>query len=374
MFKRAAAVVLTAAALLLVSGALAPSTPFGEYPAKPRDPLAASIDRAQQRLARLPGDWVTWASLGVSYVEQARVTGNPTLYQRAEAALTRSQQLRANADALSGLGSLANSRHDFADAARLAREALALNPHSATAYGVLADALTQLGEADAATDAVQRMLDLDPGLPALSRAAYDLEQHGRAAEARGLWTRALRDANGANASFVHGQLGDLAWHENDLVTARAEYLRAGSQLGLARVDVAQGHTSRALATYASLSATHPTPSLLAEFAMLLPPAQAAEQLAIADATLALLAANGGADDLAAAEVAIARGDYLAAVRLCEAEWQRRKHTDVADLLGWSLHLAGRDSEALVFAQRATANGIRHRGYLAHLHAIQEAQP
>lgn len=307
MFKRAAAVVLTAAALLLLSGAFGGSHQFGGYEAKRPDPLAGSIERAQQRLTRLPGDWVTWASLGVSYVEQARVTGDPTLYQRAETALTKSQQLHANADALAGLGSLANSRHDFAAAARLAREALVLNPHSATAYGVLADALTQLGEMDAATDAVQRMLDLDPSLPALSRAAYDLEQHGLVTEARELWTRALRDANGANASFVHEQLGDLAWHENDLATARVEYLIAGSRLGLARVDVAQGHTSRALATYASLASSRPTPSLLAEYAMLLPPAQAAEQLALADATLALLAANGGADDLAAAEVAIARG-------------------------------------------------------------------
>lgn len=56
------------------------------------------------------------------------------------------------------------------------------------------DAETQLGHPQAATDAVQRMLDLRPGLPALARAAYDLEQHGRVAEAAKLWQTALGNA------------------------------------------------------------------------------------------------------------------------------------------------------------------------------------
>nr|BFE72957.1 hypothetical protein GCM10020092_062580 [Actinoplanes digitatis] len=43
---------------------------------------------------------------------------------------------------------------------------------------MLADAHTQLGDAAAATAAVQRMLDLRPGLAAYARASYDLEQRG----------------------------------------------------------------------------------------------------------------------------------------------------------------------------------------------------
>ncbi len=377
MMKRAAAVVLTAAALLLLSGAFGFKSPGG-YQAQPitQDPLALSIERAQQRLKDVPGDWPTWAALGASYVEQARLTGDPTLYPRAQAALDRSQTLRPNDAALAGLGSLANARHDFAQAEQLARQALKLNAASVTAYGVLTDALTQLGRSQEASAAVQKMLDLDPGLPALSRAAYDLEQHGRVDEARQLWRRALADAHGSNAAFVHQQLGDLAWHDGDLDTAQAEYQLAGHQLGTARVLAQRGQTEAALALYATLTQTTPTISLLAEHATELArhgrPEQAQAQLALADAALALLAAGGGSDHLAAAEVAIARGDYAAAVRFCQQEWQKRTHADVADLLGWSLHLAGHDAQALTFARQAVALGTRHRDYHAHLRAIEES--
>jgi tetratricopeptide (TPR) repeat protein len=377
MIKRAAAVALAAAALLLLSGAF--GFKFSGYRAEPAnttDPLTRSIERAQQRLRDVPGDWQTWAGLGASYVESARITGDPTFYQRAESALKRSQALHPNDAALTGLGALANARHDFAAAEALARQALTANPHSATAYGVLADALTQLGRAAEASDAVQRMLDLDPGLPALSRAAYDLEQHGRVDEARALWRRALTDAHGVNAKFVHQQLGDLAWHDGDLAAAQAEYQLAGHRLGLARVLAERGETQAALGLYSALSAANPSVSLLAEYATLLrrsgQPDRAGTQLTLADAALALLTVSGGSDNLAAAEVAIARGDFAAAVRFCEREWTVRTHSDVADLLGWSLHLAGQHAQALVYAQKAVALGSRNRDYHAHLRAIQES--
>lgn len=387
MWKRVAAVVATAAALLLAGSVL---TRPAETPSTVDVAAPTAIDRLQQRLRDVPGDWVAWASLGLSYVEQSRVTANPSYYTLADGALRQSLRIHPSDLATAGLGALANARHDFAQAARLAREALAENPFSAYAYGVLADALTQLGQAAEATGAIQRMLDLDPGLPALSRAAYDLEQHGSASAAVALWQRALPDAFGANAAFVHQQLGDLAWHAKDLGTARREYTLAGHGLGLARVDLVTGHYDRAIGYYSALATSRPSPSLLAEYALvlrgdfaLLPdlrppspvtpdPGRAESQLRLAEAALQLLQANGAQDDLAAAEVAIARGDYAAAVAFCEREWQRRKHSDVADLLGWSLHLAGRDASALTFARQALSLGISHVGYQAHLHAIEES--
>lgn len=100
--------------------------------------------------------------------------------------------------------------------------------------------------------------------------------------------------------------------------------------------------------------------------------QADTQLALADAALALLAANGGVDDLAAAEVALARGQHASAVRLGTQEWRRRQHTDVADLLGWALHRAGRSRDALTYAKRATALGARNASYTFHLAMIETA--
>ena len=94
------------------------------------DPLTAAIDAAQLRLTTVPGDWSTWAQLGSAYVEQARVTADPSYYDLADGALTQSLALRpeGNDTALTGQGALANARHDFAGARDAAEAALAVNP------------------------------------------------------------------------------------------------------------------------------------------------------------------------------------------------------------------------------------------------------
>ena len=76
--------------------------------------------------------------------------------------------------------------------------------------------LDELGDGPAATAAIQRMLDLRPGLAAYARASYDLEQHGRPAAATDLMRRALAAAvDPADIAFCRHQLGDLAWSTGD---------------------------------------------------------------------------------------------------------------------------------------------------------------
>src|SRR5690242_16824866 len=75
-------------------------------PGQGRDALSASITQAQARLREFPSDQATWAGLGSAYVQQARVTGDPTYYPKAEGALRRSLTLnpRSNWQAMAGLG------------------------------------------------------------------------------------------------------------------------------------------------------------------------------------------------------------------------------------------------------------------------------
>jgi Tfp pilus assembly protein PilF len=125
------------------------------------------------------------------------------------------------------LGALANARHDFGTARDQARAALRVDGADADAYGVLAHALTQLGDARGATGAVQRMLDTRPGLAAYARASYDLELRGKITEASALMRHALDDAaDPHDAAFCHSQLGDLAFDRGDLTTAATEYASA----------------------------------------------------------------------------------------------------------------------------------------------------
>ena len=347
----------------------------------PADRLAESISRAQDRLRTLPRDYQTWAALGLAYVGRARVTADPSLYPKAEGALRRSLEVRAadNPTALVGLGALANARHEFAAARKFATDALRGNPYDADAYGVLADAYTQLGDAPAATAAVQRMLDLRPGLAAYARASYDLEQRGQLAEATDLMRRALDAAvDPADIAFCRNQLGDLAWFAGNLDGAGDEYaagLAADPSYqpllrGRARVAVASGRIDAGIADASTVAARTPTPDTLMEYAELLRlggrAAEADRQLTLADAAHRIFVANGGSDDLTGALLALGRGDVSSAVTLAQSEWRRRPFADVADVLGRALHAAGRDAEALPYARRAVKLGPRNASYAFHL--------
>jgi tetratricopeptide (TPR) repeat protein len=371
-----------------VTGVAAVLGPTGDTPATTPAAATAPVDpivRAQERLRLVPGDWRAWAALAIAYVERGRVTADPTNYPRAEEAVRRSLAVRptGNGEVLVAQGALANARHDFAAARRFAGEATKINGYDADAFAVLADAETQLGNVAAATAAVQRQLDLRPGLSAYARASYDLELRGKVTEAVDLMRQALESAvSPADIGFCRVQLGDLAWHAGDLDEATRQYdagLAAdpGSvalRRGKARADWAAGRRAAALAGYADVTRRAPTPPYVLEYAELL---RAAGRTGEADAQLELAAAGhrlftgaGGVDGLTGTALALAAGDPATALKQARAEWSRRRHADVADNLAWALHHAGRDAEALPYARMAAGSGAKSALYAYHLGVIE----
>ncbi|MBM2620259.1 tetratricopeptide repeat protein [Actinoplanes sp. LDG1-06] len=389
--KRVVTIVVAALALFAAGAVLglrekpAPMS-SSTLPARP-DRLAQTIERAQQRLRELPGDHRTWAELGLAYVEQARITADPSRYPLAETALRRSLTVKAtdNSDALTGLGALANARHEFAQARTFAQRALRANPFDASAYGVLADAETQLGRATQATAAIQRMLDLRPGLAAYARGSYDLEQRGRLTEATRLMQQALNAAvDPADIAFCRSQLGDLAWFRGDLTSAQAEYdagLAADPSFatllrGRARIAASTGNLAQAVTDTATIAARTPTPETLSAYGEMLRlagrDAEAFRQLDLAVAAHRLFVANGGRDDLTAAQLALAQGRPSQAVTAAQSEWRRRPFAEVADVLAQALHAAGRDSEARPYAEKALAASPHNAAFAFHLAQTQLA--
>jgi len=360
-----------------------------------RDPLSRMIEAAQQELRDDPDDALAWAQLGSAYVEQARATADPSYYQKAQGALDRSMQLQpeGNGEAMIGLGALANARHDFAQARNWALGARELRPATGEVYGVLADALTQLGDAEAATAAVQRMLDTKPGVAAFTRASYDLELHGRTDDARLALQRALRDSHApADIAFCRYYLGELAFNAGDLDEAAAQYAQGRAatrhdtalRQGQAKVAAARGDLDQALAGYETVTNRVPLPQYLQEYGELLlvagRPEQAAEQFTLFTQQQRLYEAAGSTDDLAVSQFAADHGDPAEALRRAQAEWERRQSVFVADAMAWALHVNGRDAEALTFADRAASLGWHnatfayHRGMiLAALGMRSEAQ-
>jgi tetratricopeptide (TPR) repeat protein len=388
------AVLASVLAVLLTGLSAPPAAPSLATPQPVGDRLVALIEQHRDRLRRIPDDPASWAGLGAAYVEQARASADPSYYAQAQGALDKSVQLQPerNAPALVGFGALAGARHDFAAARRYAEEAVALNPSRVEAYGVLADATTQLGDTAAATAAVQRMLDLRPGVASFTRASYELELHGRTAEARTAMHRALEAATSRDElAFCHYYLGELAWGGGDLDEADAQYTRGLAAVpadpallqGRAKVLAARGRIDEAIDGYRRLTERVPLPQYLLEYGELLEAAGRAEDAQAQYRLLAeqqeLAAAQGSVDDLTAAQVAADHGDPAEAVRLAQAEWDRRHSVFTADALAWALHKAGRSAEALAYAEQAAALGRRdapedfHRGMiLASLGRTDEA--
>jgi len=352
-----------------------------------QDELSRLIERAQQRLDGNPQDYRTWAELGLAYVEQARVTADPSYYPRAEGALHKSLDLNdsANDVALTGMGALSNARHEFTAAADWARQALVVNTSSATTYGVLADALTQLGDYAGATEAVQQMLNLRPGIPSFTRASYDLELHGNIEGARNALQQALDTAfSPSDVAFCRTYLGQLSFSQGDLDGA-AEHYAAGLQvapdepsllIGQARVAAARGEEQAALEGYGTVVNLRPLPDYLVEFGAYLMSLgrteEADAQFALFETTLLLFQGNGVRDSLTLALVEADHGDPVAAVAAAEEERAQRENIDSADALAWALHSAGRDADALPYAEQATGIGGRNALFLYHRGIIEQA--
>ncbi len=346
------------------------------------------ISALQHRLERVPRDWNSWAALGSAYVQEARITGDPSYYPKAENALRRSLHLDSdsNHQALVGMGALSAARHDFTGALRWSRRARAVDPYSSAVYGVMGDALVELGRYPEAFRAFQKMVDLEPGLASYSRASYAWELQGdipHAIEAMKLAVRAA--STKSDAAFATYYLGELYWNSGQLAAAEAQYALAvahdptfvpGTQ-GLAKVEAAEGNVSEALETYGSVVDRLPLPQFVIEYGDL---ASAAGRVDLAKSQYELVRiqerlfrSNGVDLDL---EQAIFAADHNVSVRrglvAAQHEWARRKSVFVADALAWSLYASGRYDEALTYAGKALRLGTKNASFHFHKGMIERA--
>ena len=347
--------------------------------------LEASIATLQERLRILPDDVHGLASLGIAYVAEARVSGDPSWYPKAEAALTDSLRLShdGNVDALLGLGTLALARHDFAGALSYGRRAAQLNPYGADAYGVIGDAQIELGHYPAAFDTFQTMVDTRPDLASYARVSYARELLGDVPGAVDAMELAFEAAGTpSDRAWTAYRLGELAFGSGDVRTAAGWYER-GRDLdptyvpnlaGLAKVAWARGDTAGAIRRYEQVVARYPS----AEFVIALGDLYrvtgrddlAAEQDDVVRAMHQLAAANGVNIDLELALYDADHGDPVAALRSARAEWGRRQSIHVADALAWALYANGRYEEAARYADRALELGTRNALFFFHAGMIR----
>jgi len=394
-------------AVLVVIGALALSGRFGAP--SPTDPSAlapstdsrsaapdASMSATEEDIAKYyalvqenPDTVDAYVLLGSAYVQHVREVGDPADYGRAEAAFAEALQRDPdNVSALVGKGALALARHEFREALEIGQQAISIEPNQPGAYGLIADAQTELGMYEEAVGSLQTMVDLRPDLASYSRVSYQRELRGQIDPAIEAMEAAYRAGGMAteNTEYVRVLMGNLHFAKGDLETAEAIFQASldsspdfvWALSGLARVRAAEGELDEAIDLYQRAVDQIPLP----EFVIALGETQEAAGLSevasdtyeLVEAIQALFEANGVNTDLDLALFTANHGDEPdAAVELARAAYEDQPSIKAADALGWALFKADQLDEAERYAEEALRLGTRDGLFLYHAGMIAKAR-
>jgi tetratricopeptide (TPR) repeat protein len=325
--------------------------------------------------------------LGLAYQQRARETGDPTYYTKSGGVLRRALKLAPNdLIAASGLGSLDLSRHRFRAALAYGLRARSLSPTTARNYGVIGDALVELGRYRQAFAAFDRMAAIKPSLDSYARISYARELQGNFTGALAAMRLALSSAIGEPeaTAWTHVQLGKLYWSRGRIAAATREYRAAlvafrgypSALDALALARAADGRVHPAIALAQQAVDRIPFPQYVTDLGDLLRAAghdrAAQKQYELIAVIRRLLAANGVRTDLETALFDVDHGVALhASVALARRAEAERPSIDGDDVLAWALARNGRCGEALRWSRKALRLGTEDALKFFHRAAIEE---
>jgi tetratricopeptide (TPR) repeat protein len=352
----------------------------------------------QQRVQQRPEGAIDQASLALSYLRMAQMTGEGNWYlladQAAQASLAKLPY--NNSEALVALARIAEARHDFAGALKLAdqlpnpREAIAIQATTYLAMG-------KLPEASSAVDAL-----VDSTLSTTSFTLQGLVRIAQGKDSEGIQSFqqaiAIEEPGDLSSSAqVRTLLGRFYYERGDLERAQAlhhEALRVlpnspQAKLNLAQLEIRRGRYGVADRLYADVQAAaqgKPTvydPLVLrgqAKIKLLQGDRAGAEQHWSEAETLlrqSFIGANTGSfghrRDLA--RLLLERGhdrDIPEAVALMETELKIRRSADTLDTYAWALARAHRWQDAQTAIQASIAQGIHSAGIFDRAGTIEQS--
>lgn len=370
----------------------------------PAAPLAAN-DRAndtamrvlEERVKRDPEDFAALSRLAGYYLQRARETGSVNYINLAALAARRSLDSVPDLRNTGGLAALTQAEfaaHEFTAARDHAIRLTELDPGKVYPYGLLCDALIELGAYDEAGRALQRMEKVKGGGindGSETRRARLAFLHGDAASASRHLTNALALALDLPAppreavAWYRWQLGEIAFAGGDYPTAEGYYRDAlvtfpdyyRALAGMARVRAAQNDITGAIEAYEHVVHLLPDPTFVALLGDLYKLAgrekemtaqyNLVEQIArlstvngvLYNRQLALFYAN---HDIKAEEA------YANAVN----EYKDRHDIYGADAVAWTALKAGKLSEAQAATREALRLGTKDSALLYHAGMIARA--
>ena len=384
----ALAFIATLAVLVLVMGAGRGAVPAGGAHSRVVTPDAPRPDAStDERIAVLqatvraqPNRADGYTLLAGAYRQKVRETGDATYYTKADGLIARALELApGDPAALTERAALEASRHDFRASLADALAARRAAPEVDKPFGVLVDALVELGRYRAAGRALQEMVDRRPDLAAYARVSYFRELHGDLAGAAAAMRLAVSAGSGAaeNTAYVQSLLGDVEFARGKLAAASLAYREAlalvpryaPADAGLARVQAARGDLRGAIRRLEGVVARLPLPQYVValgetELAAGRPVA-ARRDLALVRAEQRLLAANGVNTDVDLALFEADHGTPARAVAVAQRAWSQAPSVRAADALGWAQTRAGHPRAGVRWARRALRLGSRDAMFLYH---------
>ncbi|MBA2641503.1 MAG: tetratricopeptide repeat protein [Actinobacteria bacterium] len=342
---------------------------------------ASTVIGLEEEVRARPADADLLVQLAFAYQLRWRETADASFLPRSEVALRRAlREQPRNATAVLGLGSLALIQHEFRQALAYGQRAARFLRGSARPYGVIGDALVELGRYEAAFASFERMVSLRPSLASYARVAYARELTGDLEGAVTAMRLAL-DAAGGQPEPAAWSLVELAKLELALgrVDAAGRDVRQALRIlpgypaaraELARTELARGRVDQAVAAARRAAEAVPTQQAVALLGDLLErsgrPAEARRQRATVAVIDRLLRANGVRVDL---ESAVYRADQrirpAQTVALARRARADRPSIYGDDALGWALARAGRCAEAVPWARQSLRLGTKDP--LLHFH-------
>lgn len=340
------------------------------------------IARWQERAGAPGASAAMFERLGWAYVAKARRTLDAGFYKLAEkTADAMDAQFGASAEARVLRGHVLHNLHRFREAEAVARQLVAERGQPAD-FALLSDALIEQGKMTEGVAALQRMVDLRPGVEAFSRIAHvrwlkgdlggataAMETAWQASRADDAETRAWLLVRLAGYALQRGEparAGELA---EQAITLLPDY--APAMLASGRALLAQGKTAAAITRLARAEALNPLP----EYQWWLADALAAAgRTADAAGVEERLVKRGATEDprTFALFLATRRTDADRAVRLARAELGERADVFSHDALAWALFAQGDLAAADGAMRLALKEGTRDARLSLHAGEIARA--
>jgi tetratricopeptide (TPR) repeat protein len=341
----------------------------------------------QEGEAASPGEAERLATRGLQLQQQARATGNPTLYPRVERELRAALELEPrSALALRGLAALAASRHRFAESLELAERAQALEPQVASVYGLIGDANLELGRYRKAFAAFERMSRLKPTASAYARVSYARELLGDVDGAIGAMELAIDASVGVAepSAWSRTLLANLLLSQRRVIEADVRFREAlafvpdypAALAGLAEIASSTGNLDRAAAHYRRAAAGAPVPEFAAALgdtlARLGRHADAERAWLRAQQLERLFAANGGRNLLETAEFDLNHDrNFRSALDRARRGRAERPSVEGDHVLAWALYKNDRCAEARPVSLRSLRLGTLDVDGLYHHSLIEK---